>query len=156
MAAELAEKPEAPVKAKREPLKILRAPTRANVRRIEWDVIVPIETTFDDLLDPTFWGHVAGSTFNGPINYVNVHWEDKTKLAHLYVTDYSSTFAKMEVLEKWTFGKTLKMPRPEIYQVDWAGPESKHRVIRKADSQLIRDGFKSKEEAAEFIKSLPQ
>lgn len=136
-------------------LSIQKMPTRSNQRRIEWDVIVSPETTVKEILDPAWWGHVAASTFSGPINYVNIHWEDKSQLVHGYVVQYSSTFAKIEVLDKWIFGGE-KIPFDDLYSIDWGGPETKHRVIRKSDSQLIRDGFEKKEEALEFVKSLPK
>lgn len=138
------------------PLSVLRVPTRSNQRRIEWDVVVSADTTLDDLLNPIFWSHVSGSTFNGDINYCDVHWEDKSQLAKLYVKQYTGSAAKMELLQYWNFDKSAKLDLPEDYDIKWTGPSTKFRVIRKKDNQVIRDGFASKEDAGAFINTLPK
>jgi hypothetical protein len=139
-----------------EALKVQRMPTRSNQRRIEWDVVVPAETTVEDLLNPIFWSHVAGSTFHGDMNFVLVHWEDRSQLAELYVRQYYSTSAKMELLKHYEFDKSDVLIVPDKYEVKWTGPHTKFRITRKEDNQIIQDGFGLRDDAVKFIGSLPK
>jgi hypothetical protein len=130
---------------------VQRKPTRAPQTRIEWDVTVDKDTTLEDLLQPSYWTNVAGNTFSGPNNFVTVYWEDRTKLAFLYVRQYEPTFAKMEVISYHEFDKAKKLEAPEQFAVTFIGPIEKFRITRKEDGQTIREGFASKEDALKFI-----
>jgi hypothetical protein len=131
---------------------IQRIPTRAPTSRIEWDVTVDPDTKIDDLLEPGFWAHVAGATFNGSNNLVNVYWEDKSQIAFLYVRYYDSVSAKMELLDHKVFGSKVELTAPDKYEVKWTGPNTKHRVVRLSDGQTLKENISSKEDAALFIK----
>lgn len=146
----------APVSQKQNKLPVTRMPTRSNVRRTEWDVFVPPETTVDDLLNPVFWAHVAGSTFQGKINYVDVHWDDNSQLCRIYVRNYNNSAAQMELLDHWDFDKNTTLDVPDDYIITWSGDQTKYRVIRRSDNQVIRDGFVAKPEALAFIEKLPK
>ena len=128
---------------------------RANEDSVTYNVIVPVDTKAEDLLNPIFWAHHAG-LFTGNINYVRVHWEDKSQLVHLYVREYTQTAAKMELLGSWDFDKNDKLKIDERYSVTWTGPHTKFRVMRKEDKQVIRDGFPNRPAAQDFINTLPK
>ncbi|MER2514529.1 MAG: hypothetical protein ABTQ25_19305 [Nitrosomonas ureae] len=137
--------------AKFNPLSPTRMPTRSNVKRTDWDVIVTPDTKLEDLLQPSYWTHVAGSTFQGPVNYVDVHWEDKSQLARLYVLQYDKTSAKMGTLEYYEFEKSEDINFPEKYFVEWTGPITQYRVIDKETKAILRDRIPTKTSALDFI-----
>lgn len=128
---------------------------RANEDSVTYNVTVPVETALDDLLNPVYWAHHAG-LFTGQINYVRVHWEDKSQLVHLYVREYTQTAAKMELLDRWDFDESVSLVVPERYAITWTGPNTKYRVTRIEDQQVIRDSFSNKSDALAFIEKLPR
>jgi len=131
-----------------------RKPTRSPVSRIEWDVTVSPETKIEDLLTPSFWTHVSDSTFSGENNIVNVYWEDKSQVAFLYVRYYDNTSAKMELLDHKVFGDKVDIVAPEKYEIKWSGPNTRFRIIRLSDGQVLRENLSSKDDAALFVKEL--
>jgi hypothetical protein len=133
-------------------LNIKRIPTRSPSTRIEWDVTVEVGTTIEDLLNPIFWSHAAGSTFNGQNNLVTVYWDDKSQIAELYVRHYDHAGAKMHLLSHVIFDAPETDVDLDDYKVSFAGPVKKFKVSRVADGIVIRDGIPSKAEALEFIK----
>jgi hypothetical protein len=117
-------------------------------------VTVAPEVTIDEILDPVFWTHVAGATFRGVYNEVIVEWEDKSAMARLYVRQYDSSFAKMELLEHHQFDNGSLIPISEKYNIQWMGPFAKYRVVRKEDGQVMRENILSKKDAQDFIDEL--
>lgn len=134
--------------------------TPLNIRNIRpmtqnglaWHVVVPAGTKVEDLLDPLFWTHVAGSTFRGKFNRVTVEWEDKSAIADLYVRHYDQSFATMEVLGHWDFGAATEVSGEVMskHVVEWSGPHTKHRVKRVEDGQIVAENFSDKKDAIAF------
>lgn len=132
-------------------LNIKRMPTRSPTTRIEWDVTVDVETTIGDLLNPVFWSHAAGSTFNGQNNLITVYWEDKSQIAELYVQHYDHAGAKMRLLSHIVFDDVKVTEVTSGYEAKWIDASRKFGVTRLSDQTLIKDGIKSKAEALAFI-----
>jgi hypothetical protein len=132
-------------------LNIKRIPTRSPSTRIEWDVTVDAETTVEDLLNPIFWSHAAGSTFNGQNNLVTVYWDDKSQLAELYVQSYSHTGAKMQLLSHYVFDDVALEKNDGEYKISFAGPVKKFKISRDIDGVVIKDGIQTKSEAIKFL-----
>jgi hypothetical protein len=133
-------------------LNIKRIPTRSPTTRIEWDVTVDVDTTIEDLLNPIFWSHASGSTFNGQNNLITVYWDDKSQIAELYVRHYDHASAKMQLLSHVVFDAPDVDVATDDYKVSFAGPVKKFKVSRVVDGIVIKEGIPSKADALEFIK----
>ncbi len=114
--------------------------------------VVPEEgTAFEDILKPEFWSHVAYQMKTGCI--VEVHAEDGSYFAELYVQHAERLFAKVAVLRKVDFeGFKADAGAPE-FEIEWKGPHRKFAVIRKADREILKDGFSDKTAAGAYIES---
>lgn len=140
-------------------LDVRRMPTRSQINRVEWDVVVPFETNIEDVLKPEFWSNVTENTFfRHKHNKVSVHWEGGKKYAELYVLSAGHNYAKTAVLGFWDFEKEAPdfedFVGEAAYSITWTGPSTQYRVIRKSDDQVMRDGFKTEEQAQEFVDGL--
>lgn len=136
-------------------LHVMRAPTRSQIKRVEWDVSVPPETTVEDILNPVFWANVSESTFKqSPYNKISVHWDDGKQYAELYVRQAGHSFAVVGLLGHWTFTSQNNITDVSKYSVSYTGHITKYRVIRKEDNQHIKDGFPSEDAAYDYIKNL--
>lgn len=132
-------------------LNIKRIPTRSPTTRIEWDVTVDVDTTIEDLLNPIFWSHVSGSTFNGQNNLITVYWDDKSQIAELYVRHYDHAGAKMQLLSHVVFDERKAADDSDGYKVTFSQSQKKYKVSRIVDGVVIKDDFATKAEALEFV-----
>lgn len=136
-------------------LEVKRMPTRQQIRSIDWDVAVPAGTTIGDLLRPDYWAKVSGNTLaTSEYAKVRVHWDDKTQYAEFYVRAADHSYAILELVSHVEFDESDRLTDTELYTVTWTGPTTKHRVIRKSDNQVMKDGFTSALAADDYIRTL--
>lgn len=131
---------------------------RPNVLREEahyvvtWHHTVPADMPFEEMLKPDFWTHVARNL--RPHHRIVVDCEDGSWTATLFVRAAGRLSASVAVLSRTVFEDAPALPAAETgYTVSWGGPSQKHRVVRKSDSEIVRHGFDTKEQAAAWIKN---
>lgn len=114
--------------------------------------VVPEEgTKFDDILREEYWAAVAVGFKPGDL--IEIHAEDGSFFAELYVRACGRNWAKMALLRKVELEPIEAAVASPEFEAAWKGPHRKFAVIRLSDSAIIRDGFETREQAGEYIKS---
>ncbi len=117
--------------------------------RQTWEVVADAGTTLEDLLRPSFWLHVAAKLRR--MSVINVLSEDETWFAELIVLASGIGFAKVKMLRFVEFYEAEEAATEETAafttEVKWSGPHAKHRVIRKEDGTVLKEGFANKVDA---------
>lgn len=123
----------------------------AQYDRQDWVVNCEYGTTTEDILDPGYWALVA--KLMKPYDHIEARAEDGSWIVYLVVTGCDRAWARVAV------DRTLKLTTPDVAQtqtvkhrVEWKGPQYKYSVIRVADSEKLRDGFVSKDEAYVWLR----
>ncbi len=117
------------------------------IEQISWLVELPPSYSRDVLTDCSFWAFIA-NRFNIR-DRISVWAHDNSWLTELVVLDKGTNWAKVGIVAELSFGKAEEETKaPDGYEVKWAGPTAKWRVLLNGLS--IMDGMASKEEAAAF------
>lgn len=114
-------------------------------RRNSWMVNVPPETTREDLLSREYWTHVANKL--RPLDHVEVVYDDGSKWLEFFVLKANNNEAILKLLHEVNFDAECDEDVSSEYEVKYAGPVAKHRVIRKSDGRVMDEGISTKEEA---------
>lgn len=108
--------------------------------------------SFDDLLDPDYWTHVAPQMQVG--NRIDVMAPDLSWWGQLLVRDVGRRDAVVHKMIYVEMGEAESaMTTEDPYEVKWRGPARKFSVIRRSDKEVIRDEFEMKEQALRWIKN---
>ncbi len=103
-------------------------------------------TTLEQMLDPSYWAHVAAKL--APMDRIEVNAEDGSFYAELLVMSASKIGANVKPLHFINLGAPVDMETPDIgMMVKYAGIHAKWRVLRTSDGAKVRDGFATREEA---------
>lgn len=122
---------------------------QAEYERNIWVVTPEAETPLEALLNPAFWAHVA-SSFK-PWDHIEVRAEDGSYWAELLVQDASRNWAKVAVLRQVQLnGEAPRAEESDGHIVEWSGPHTKWRVVRKADKAILKDSM-SKADANKWL-----
>lgn len=129
-------------------------PTRmrlAEFDRQEWIVNAESSHTIDDVLKPEYWSHMAQQM--NAYDHIEVRAEDGTWMAELIVVQPDRSWVKVVLKAKYEFRTRDDLPDAEpLHKVEFKGPQHRFTVIRLSDSQMVRDGFKTKEEAESWMR----
>lgn len=114
--------------------------------------VVPEDgTAFSDILKDEYWS-LVGHKFK-PGDIVEIHAEDGSYFAELYVRAAGRNWAKMALLRKVDLEPVaIALGSPE-FEAAWKGPHRKFSVVRLSDNQIIKDSFDTREQAIDYIKS---
>lgn len=138
--------PTAPAVAPRPKPKMLAESNfkQAAYRTNRWSVTLPVEVPFDRVFDTDYWSHVARNIRIGDI--IEVHAEDTTFFAELYVVAAHRLAAKVVLLRKVDLvGKNEIAPLPSVLSVKYRGPANRYCIMRGAE--VVQSGFQTVEEA---------
>jgi hypothetical protein len=120
-----------------------------------WAVTADKATTEDDLINPLFWAHV--SRFLKVGDRIEVRSTDLDWYAELMVMGGNTTQTFVRLM-RWVHLNSADIKKPTInaddYEIGWAGPSQKFRVLRKADKAVIQTGFDDKKTAQDFISTM--
>jgi len=115
-------------------------------------VTVPVTVSYQETLDPTFWGHVASKLTVG--DKIEIVPEDFSWYAEVIVRACSRVHAAVGAITFKEF-HSKKENKPASadpdFSIDWKGPQRKYAVIRLADKEVIKDGFASREDGAAWL-----
>ncbi len=120
--------------------------------RNRWSITVEPESTLEDLLKEEATQHIANMLKIGDL--IEACTADQAWFAVLMVKDAGRNFARFHVVQFAELVPTVPVGDPEKdsdYTVSWGGPHQKHRVIRKADGAVLKDGFSDKRSALAWI-----
>lgn len=135
----------------------------AEFQRLRFAVTLPAGDTLEDAMKQDYWKHCA--TKLKPKSIIEVVPEDGSFYAELFVTASDTTWARTALIMAVTFNesaakqaskatKALKatpVDEGDEHYVDWGGNTAKGRVIRRADKQVVKDGFPSKADAIAWM-----
>jgi hypothetical protein len=124
--------------------------TADTVRTVRF-VSLPEGVPLESLLVPEAWAHVG--KFMQPRDIIEVWPDDGSFRAELVVRDCGQLWAKVEVLSRKDFGEVESKSDDPQYEVVYAGPHHKHRVVRVSDKEVIRHGFETKDAAQDWLKN---
>lgn len=123
----------------------------AEFERSVYRVTLQEEYTKDDLLNPSFWAHVAQSF--RPTDLVEVYRVDGKVFAQLVVMSCDKTWAKMAILQYVDLAKAEKSSLDGMeseYMVKLRGPK-RWSVIRRADNQILQENLFSESDAKNWL-----
>ena len=106
-------------------------------------------TTLADVLDPLYWSHVA--TRLRPTDRVEVHAEDGSWFAELYVREAAHMHASLVALRTVAFKQQIPPAPGTGHAVAWKGPHHRWAVVRLADGQLVKSECASREDATLWL-----
>lgn len=121
-----------------------------NTHHCEAEAGTPIEV----LTDPKYWANVSGRL--RPRDHIEVDAADGSYFVKLRVLDCGRLFARVAVLEKHEFKNadpTGKPPETGEFEVKWAGPSAKWRVVRVADKAPMSENHESRDSADSWLKN---
>lgn len=132
---------------------VILNPSRCNLveyERQDWVVTAEQGTDLSDLVDPGFWAHVSARM--KPYDHIEVRVDDGSWLVQLLVLDCSRNWAKVYVLAEHHLTTTdVSQSQAAKHSVEYKGPHKKHCVIRKSDSECVKEGISTKEEAYRWM-----
>lgn len=107
-------------------------------------------TTAKDLKQPEYWANVAGQLQARAL--IHVEPEDGSWLAELTVRAVGPNWVRVEILRFHQFvsAETL-LQKAKDFKVEWGGPAHKNRVKRLSDGTVLKHGFETPEQAAEWL-----
>lgn len=113
------------------------------------------ETSFEDVLEPDYWAHVAPSLRQG--HRIELLSADGSWWAMLLVRAAGKHEAIVQELQHVELGKSVQ---PEIesaaFEVKWRGPSRKFGVIRVSDGAVVKEDIQTKEGAAKWLSNYVQ
>jgi len=144
MSAVMEERPEVAIMPARMPL--------AESQRVTYFATVEPGVTRKDLLEPSFWKHVANKLRSTYL--IEVTTDDFQYYGKYMVIDAGHNWAVVEELEFKELGSHKKIEsenQEKLYKVVQRGPHLKWCVVRLKDNETIKDRM-GKEEAERFLK----
>ena len=109
-------------------------------------------TAFEQLLEPGYWVHVASKFRAG--DKIEVFPEGGEYYAELLVVSGSRIHAKVVPLQvkHLSAAKVAGGPKTaDPFKIEHKGSLHKWSVIRASDKEYVKDGFATREEAAEWL-----
>lgn len=108
-------------------------------------ICVPVGTTIEQLLVTGFWANVARHL--SARTTIEVHWDDASQFAELYVLDCGRNWASVDVLRHKKELRRPQVDQQEEFLVGFNGPVDKWRIVRISDRAPIKAGFATEGDA---------
>jgi hypothetical protein len=125
----------------------------AEGKRTLYRITTGIDDTPESLLDPKYWVHVGRQLRND--DRIEVMSFDRTWFAEVLVVEVGAGGvggARVAfIIEPMALSNAAELERPAENEVRWGGPKSKWQAVRISDKKVLRDGFETKDEAADWI-----
>ena len=118
--------------------------SQASYATNRWSVTIDPNTPYDRMFEPEYWSHVARKLRIGDI--IEVHAEDTTWFAELYVVAAHRLSAKVVLLRKCDLAATKEVAaEASPLTVKYRGPHARYCVMR--GETVISDRFQTEAEA---------
>jgi hypothetical protein len=121
--------------------------------RQSWHATPSADDTPESILDPKWWVHVGRQMKAG--DRIEILPETHDWYAEAIVIDAGNTWgAKVAfVLGPVRLANDAAVEQSPDFEVKWAGPNAKFRVLRKSDNAVVKDNCQTREEAESWVKS---
>ena len=124
----------------------------AEDKRHDWVVDAEFGTTLEQVLEPSYWSHMASQMVPG--DHIEVRAEDFSWVAYLIVHYSERTYAKVVLDRIVRIESSSEAPAVSLkHKTEWKGPHHKWVVIRISDSQMLHSGCKTRIEADEWLRN---
>lgn len=124
----------------------------AESKRQDFVVDVAMGVLVDEIVQPSYWSHVAGQLYAG--DHIEARAEDFSWIAHLIVKFAEKNYAVVHLDRVIQLEKVDLNPVASAkHRVEWKGPMHRFCVIRVADSEKVQGGFKTRGEADDWMKN---
>lgn len=144
----------APAAAKAPPALAPARLKQAEFERAVHRAILEAGRPFNDILRSSFWTHTAAKL--RPFDKIEVLAEDGAFYGEAMVLSAGANYARVAALFCVDLGAAAgdaeAAAQAEVLEVDFAGPLAKHRVVRKSDRAVLRDGFQTRAEALAYAR----
>ena len=111
-------------------------------------------TSVEHLLRPEYWAHVASKLV--PHTRIEAISEDNAWFAEYIVLSNGPTSANVKLLRYVSFEAKdlaqLSQSSESQFDIIWAGVKARHRVVRKSDKAIIKEGFSTRPEAITWLR----
>lgn len=125
---------------------------QAEMARNLWHVSPRPEDGPECLLDPKWWVNAVPRLRAG--DKIEVLAETGEWYAECVVMSTGTFGAKVAVtLGPVKLQNEAAIEQADDYEIKWAGPHAKYRVIRRKDMTVLKDQCQTQEEAASWVKS---
>ena len=124
----------------------------AEYDRQDWIANIEYGNTLEQIIEPGYWGLMAQQL--KPYDHIEARAEDGSWIAYLIVTGCDRTWARVAVdrVVTLTTADVSQTQATEKHEIQWKGPQRKYSVIRLADSERIKEGFNTKDEAYAWMR----
>lgn len=107
-------------------------------------------TPLGHLKRPEYWANIKALKV-GCLVWVMA--EDDSYFAELLVRKVGQGYAKMQVLREGLLeAPVVDLPENEAYAIEFRGAIVKHRVVRKSDGHVLKQGLDSHEDATAWLR----
>lgn len=127
---------------------------RDEFARTVYCVTAPVEATPEDYLEAETYAHVIGAGL-GKVragDRLEITAEDKTWWAEVLILDVAGQRVSAVMLRKHSFMPMIGKEH-DAFDVEWAGPSAKWRVMRKSDRTVMADKLATKSEAVAWVEA---
>lgn len=129
----------------------------AEYHRNIWCVTPERGASLEDVLSAGYFSHVVAQFRPG--DRLEVVPEGRAWYAELIVLGVSKLDAQFGVITVADLGRApqptelppQEAPATEDYVIRWAGPKAKFRIQRRADKEVLQDGFDTEAEASRWL-----
>lgn len=122
----------------------------ANHVRNVWSANVPAGTRLESLSYPEFWANVS-ARFR-PNDRIEIMPPDGAYFAEFIVRSAGPNWAHVEILRVHKFVSAESVVnKAQSHEIKWGSPKTKFRVWRLSDKTVVKDGFDTPEQAAEWV-----
>lgn len=116
-----------------------------------WEALIPKDHTPDDIIEPHYWGAFCKDL--KPRDVIKCEAEDGTWTCELRVMGTDAHARRVLVAPKGDFCSFPAGPVPQGFKLDFVNFSQGWRVLSGPTDMLIRSGFASAYEAAEWLRS---
>jgi hypothetical protein len=128
--------------------------SNAEYKRTTHHVEAPVGDTLADMLNPSYWSHVA--RLLKPMDIIEAVADDNTFEASFRVIACSVNWAKVAMRSYTSYQDSQEFSVPANVAVDYliehAGNHDKWRIVRKSDKAVIASKMATKDEADAALK----
>ena len=119
--------------------------------RQDWVVNAEEGTTIEEVLDPSYWAHMAAHLQQ--FDRIEVRMETGQWVAELITKQVGRNWAAVHLVVKHDLeaSQDLTPDTAKKHEVVWRGSQHKHCVVRLADKEILQSGISSKTEAQAWL-----
>ncbi len=126
----------------------------AEFQRTVWHVFAESTLAPQDLLVPSYWAHVAEKL--KPQHRIEVASESGDWWAEYFVLERGPKWARVALMREMDLRQVVSASPAKLtlddFEIKLRGMR-KQSIVRKADKEVIKDGFESRQDAEDYLLS---